>query len=602
VKNLFKASNKKESDPECTKSFIAGTLISLALCLPYAITIISSSHLSPAGFQDWDEPLYVLILKKIGAYSFKEIFDSFPQTPTDFYYLPRFYSHSLMDLLLGKAVVFLGLHSLDILFALDLILVFSSFYCFYKLFLIVASPAISRLGAAVAVGLPYIPSLFEGWIPINLGHGISTAAIEGFPSLPSMRGIYTQLSIPAFVLCLRWFLILILERDSKPTYSKLILGGAILGGLIYIYVFSWITLVSLASVLTALVAITYPSSAKLTLLKGAVVVITITIVGLPGAVLNLGMRSAMSMGKGVGGPFPLWLPLEYLVLLTFIFFCARQLKDNNKTPWSLLFVSLLLTEIALGNLEGVTQTIWTSYHFSLFFLRPLLAGIIFISIFERIEKIGSGLVFRSLLPILIMAYGVIHGTKAYSTANSSSQSADMLGELNNKLPGKAVLAAPFYSTTNSVDIDALIEPFLIEAITGKSVHFAQPEFKELFPEDFEFNLLRTTLMNRGQTPGFCRANNPEVMLNAAQLPIARWGRIETLKLCQKISVQLERVCQEKDWKWFPTHLLSDEAQLEIRSGPKVIEHDLLKLPAQRVLVELSSSKERDIICAPRLMH
>lgn len=537
-------------------AILATTLV----CFPAFLIFILSDGLSPSIFNDWDEPLYLLILKQIGSYPLSDLVQKFPETPSDFPFLPRLYAHSLVDLVLGKLYHLIKISGSLYLLTLDwcctvfAFLAYSKFYAkFSKSFLL------PELAASVAVLFPYLIGSGLDLLPIKLLDLGPEPAINFYPSIPSMRSVYTQMSIPLFIIGLSYFLDAISPSIQSRSRWKFFVIGCYCGCLVYVYGFAWISLSCLATSI-GLVALIFRYTSLSHLFKTALpFILGVIVLGFPGVLLSSGMRDAMGMHKGVGAPFTAWVPVGYLLSIGVLFYLLKKARPNNGPLLNIVFVACLLTEFTLCNLDFLTNTIWTSYHFSLFYLRPVSIGLLVIAVRSWLEKNPNSASNKSSLVAVCLIATSVQVWSSYLNFQARKGEEEAVRYFANYPTESFSLGIPIVSTeTDEIPLMNLL-PLWIGVLDSKDVFYGESKFEELFGKsEYGFSLLRTALITGGFPKNFCKRIS-SFDLRSLSTPLFRWVVVDFQKQCSRLPHQLDILCQDTSWQqWYPNYILVNE--------------------------------------------
>ena len=583
---------------KCPEMFV-GILVATTLCLPNSLFLLFYGPTNPGFFQDWDEPLYALILRSVGRYSLNELLITFPLPPSDFPYLPRFYAHSLVDFILGKTLVWSNFGVAAFLLILDWACILGAFVSFTSLFRRMSPRLEVRATAALfSVAFPMIPALAEGWLVFPTSWIVSGAPMGVFPSLPAMRGIYTQISIaPSLLILTRTLEYLTGVTTTRNNLGNGLLLGTFIGVLVYIYPFAFLALVGLVVCFSVFWTIASPSSAYLLLARLSGIGIGCGFVSLPGVVITANMRPAMGMLRGVGGPFPAWVPIDYLVIVGSGFLLLRAVSAQTRL-WEITAASVLCSELMLGNLEALTQTVSTPYHFSLFFYRPILTGLLAIPLVEKVASRTRKL-SHLLFGILLISACCIQLKLAYSSFKYSEEDSRLFEATAAAVPKDQVIgSSPFTDMAAGLPLSSL-EPFWLESLTDTKTHFGESDFRALFAANpMGYGILRYILLHQGRTLNFCSSFGVQRPQGLDAPPIFRWFTEMLFDECKTVKGQITRLCQLSDWKWLPQFFIVSGGELTMRRENKGNQEVIYsgEPTHTKYLIKIDRQTERQVIC------
>jgi hypothetical protein len=529
--------------------FLRAVVFSLAFILP---RLLLSRH-DPAIFDDWDEPFYLILAREFGSVGLNQLSLAFPQTPQEIISIRHLYSHNLVDLIVGRACHWLGFDLLHAFLLLDFCCLFLSYLLLTRLYALLSlggNKIIAEVAAVVGILNPY----WIGQVELLLREKIfffEPSSVTYFPSIPALRGLYTQISFPLFLLTLlltqQWN---VLQESTR--LSRLIICGALAGLTIYIYSFAWITLTTLITVLGLLVCIT---SKSITPLKRTIVLNLINaLLAAPGFFLSLKMKSFINTVTPQR-PDP-YLPFSFLAIVILFYLLLPRLasKDERLKFW---IIALSVSDILLSNLDFITSSIWTTYHFSLFYLRPILSGLL-IYVFLSYFRVMTSSRPSQIALFLIMAFFLsLNWIKVQRLSDSRSEETAAITMVTKYVAAKQMIGLNHFDLESKEIPSDLLLPFWIDSMANTSSWFL-PDGLPYYSITRLHPVIQSTLTMPGIIPEFCRS---EMYLQLqTSKPLIFWLRRPAMEECKAVKEDIFNLCRGAEWDWYPNFLLLRDAE------------------------------------------
>ncbi len=368
-------------------------ILAVLLQVPLLSEHMRSDGFSPKLFTDWDEPFYFTIAYRMGELPWSEIADRMPWISAhESERLRMELPSSMTDVLLGKFGLALGLWPVTLGWLLDVLCFFFSYVGFTFFFRALSG---SRWGGEIAACtmllLPWL--LFPERacdVPLNFqvsGIYVTSRACNVWPSLPVWRGFYTQLSYPVLAAGL---FVLVSGRFGRK------LAGALLGSLIYFYVFAWVAAICVSAIYLVL------QSSKDRWKHLIQFALTAGVVSAPGLLWFLCGYSPIRESLVLPEGFPKFFHLSPMVLLMigFFAFARSRVEDPDKNRVIDFILSVLAAEVMLPNYELISRQLWLEDHFRIFYLEPLLSGAVSALIFGYLAMKSTQIAFVLVLLLL----------------------------------------------------------------------------------------------------------------------------------------------------------------------------------------------------------
>lgn len=449
-------STKEPSSPLARGiSFPVSTLLALLttalLVLPQLAAFFASEGFSPRAFSDWDEPLYLTVLKAVGEAPLALLKGGLPagvELPLGFPY-----PHALTDIVLGALTSPLSLSPIELGLVFDILCIPLAFFALRSTFRhLTTKPFVPELAAILCLMLPwfmplsrYLALLFPS---LNTGAFI-LAPSTLYPCQPILRGAYTQFSYAIFP----WVLTLLLRGRTRDVVGAGILAGCLL----YIYLFSWMTFLVVGGLL-ALLLVRLNGTGERVFFRPALFLGSALLLSTPGVIFLLATHSPTQYQLDQG---PTWyLPPEILMLL--MLFVRQQTKLGT------LGTALCLAELLLMNVQNVTGHLLEPHHFITFYLHPLLGGIVAVAILSRVRWSSTILLPAMLLPLVILS--VLRSTQSLALEHQSDLSALLRVITAATPPTASVVSVPFeepFIARGAELSERRLLPYWLQAITGR---------------------------------------------------------------------------------------------------------------------------------------
>ena len=486
---------------------LAALAVSLLLNLPAMICFFRTGGLSPNIFSDGDEALYLPFAAWLGKLPFGELIAGLGHTAHfQNSYLPLGFPtpHNLAELVTGKLAAILGLEPAGLGLFLDITLSFTCYLIFHALF-----SALSGNNAAAhcaCVCLLCFPPLFplSRYIPNPAGWPVAIFPIENFFCLPILRGVSTQLSYPLFGGTL-----LLVFGNKRYDYSLI---GASCAALLYVYFFSWVAIT--AFVVIYLIACGPRRSVAN---DGLRFFVPFCVVSAPGLFWILEHQISQFKQPELIGATPWYFPLEIIALGAY---CGHAVfcQGSANTLLRAIF-ALCLTELLAGNIQKVAGVSLQPYHFTSFYLHPLLAAVLILAGFQH-SRSSFARLFAVLIFAAFSAVAVSKSIRALSpTADENSFAAAARFIIANTSPDDSIAVLPFTPPFAKVPgglADVRLMPYWVWAITGR---FTLPRALDQVRRREQLEIARELLVGwlfsgKVQLTGDCPSGteNPSAML------------------------------------------------------------------------------------------
>lgn len=378
-------------------------LFSLILNLSYIFEYFDSDGFSHLLFSDWDEPVYLGMLKEMSSHNLSILLDFSKGIPVE-YPLPFFYPHVAVDLFLSRIIYLFNLTPIDIGLGLDLVCSFLGFIIFSKFFgLFTAKTSLAQL---IAIGFLCFPgSLNIGeslGLDYQLSKSIAAAAPHTYICLTILRSAYTQLGLLAFGLNLIWFINYLQSPSSR--ICRLGFLGFSVGLTIYLYFFVWGALMGLCCLVLTCRLLPHNLAILTRLLimaKEIALFVSCSFMAAgPGLYLSTlsTTKELLALPPELQGYWYFPFDILLLFLLTLVLFFSGS-SNQKKMLCLIIMTSCLLAELILNNIQTVLGQLLTPYHFTIFYLRSLFFGFVLLIFMQmRFHRI-----------VLIACYGAILG-------------------------------------------------------------------------------------------------------------------------------------------------------------------------------------------------
>jgi hypothetical protein len=281
----------------------------------------------------------------------------------------------ISEFLLGKFGSFFELSSIEVGAFCDFLCPFVSYILavlFFSFFGV--SKFTAHVASIISLAFPWVFS-FSQYIQISPWWSSSLLSSDykmegrGYPFLPILRGVGTQLSIPILLLVLimisqcLWF-------DRKRGALWAALAGTITGLLLYVYFHAWVA----AGFLCFLLFLYHTCKEEgRSIRKLLIYCFTATLVSIPGLVIISNQPHDFSFLE----LRQYWyLPLERVVFVPlFLLLSSREISENLRRG-IVLIIAMQIAEVGLMNLQPLLGYPLVPYHFGEFYYHPLTSGFI----------------------------------------------------------------------------------------------------------------------------------------------------------------------------------------------------------------------------------
>lgn len=478
-------------------------MLAVLACVAPSIKLAKSAGADPAFFSDWDEPYYFPLLEEGAGVPLAALASLENGNLKAYSDLKTRLPHRVADVIVGKIYKSLGVPLTTFAVILDFLCVFSSFLILYSIVSLLTPRALYAIAASIAVlFLPWVLAFVsEMTSPAFIGSRISTLSHSGFPSTAALRGVYTQVSFPLFLLGFYFTLRSVLSDRNRFAWT--IAAGAAAGILGYVYFFSWLASIAVSSLLLALHFIFREISARMYARQLLALLIPFGILSLPTIKLLTGE-------SGIYAPGPIdqsataaradFFRSIWFLNPTELLFCVllgaalvkrqRWAKMPTERLLLLVLIALLLAKVCLMNSQPVLGRWLTPYHFPLFYLDPLATGFALLLAFRFFE---GGFLSR-VLPItaIIVATApiVMRTFESIRTTSSISEEQELIAYLQSEKNRLYVATMPFSDPFKpDAKLDYMLLPYWIKAMTK---HDSVAQFMS-FSED-RISLIRLELL------------------------------------------------------------------------------------------------------------
>lgn len=418
-----------------TKRFFCALLISLFVVSPALLRALLLSWYDPAILSDWDEAYYFPLPFEMYHISWGSFLRRMDGRFEVYNLLNSSLPHAVSDIIVGKLAVLIGFSPAGLGIALDFICFLLSFLILLGMFEELLSSSLKAFAASLAMLLlPWLASLssFIYW-RAGLPERVTVVSHYFFPSQPVFRGIYTQLSYPLFLFVLSIFLRAFFRKEMS---NRTAVGGGILAGLlVYLYFFAWIALTTLVFICIILqclpvrgreswlkplgLAAIFAASSFFTAAYG------LTALAGGGRLFKPGPADSLLNGLTFDySRYYFFSPIMFVMLagVTVVSIRLYRTGDHRRYVPALLVAAAIISEFLLMNLQPLLNAWITPYHFSLFYLHPVLGGTILALILGSLSASLS----RAAAWIVIVAALVPSGVRL--SENAAVYSEPLSGE------------------------------------------------------------------------------------------------------------------------------------------------------------------------------
>ncbi len=456
----------------------------------------------PVFFSDWDEPYYLSLLKAAGSIPFNEAFQFEHGTFQLFHLRNEPLPHALLDFVFGKLLSVISLSPTLLAVLLDYLCVLAAMFTTIRICrLFQVNDRECFLLTTVSLVLPWLSSL-QNIFPWDHFGSVSFLAHTFYPTTPVLRAIYTQVSFVVFLYTIEKLLEFLVCRHS---YWRAATLGFLIGISLYLYFFAWGVLFAVTGCATLLLFVfTVDRVHRLQIfLQSLLLFTTASIISLPGVLALLGSGSVYRPGPQIDQEIArsildfssTWFiaPL-YLIIL---FYSLYKIKQASKIERSILLplivVAAILAELVLMNLQPLLGRWMVPYHFSLFFIHPLLSVLFLIAVTNSLHT-GHRAFILNLLFLVALCVPIFQSIQKSNMMMFNKQYQQLFVALK-KLPDTSIAVMPFDKPfqNNLREPGYLIMPYWIKTLSAKQVIGCFMSFSSdrisLIEEEFDLSLL-----------------------------------------------------------------------------------------------------------------
>jgi hypothetical protein len=448
---------------------------------------IRSNWLSPLIFSDHDEPLYIPMTKLVSDREFKTLFTEKYIGKNSFQFPPVPYL--LTDFIIGKLTNISKNNPFIISLCFDLICSFLSLIVLFFTYKKLSTSTDNAFSASlVTVFMPWLISPIEnmGSFLSDLFPRIASYSHFYFESLPTHRWLHTQLSVLLFY-C--FIYLLTAAYYNKRSYLTLVACAAVGAFQVYVYFFGWLSCITILSMfLLFLVISKYQTKSlmniPLEILKPASLLLLFLIISTPGIriiyngidqmynVNNLNIPESSTIPVINYRDFMFFSPTLFLLLLVVIYFIqySKSYPKINILVLSYLVI-FIFSEFILMNLHLIIGKWIFPYHFTVFYIHPILGGLFTIFILDFLSlKLKIKKIIQNLILVYLTASRVINATQLLQTFNNSEVLLDLMKYIKVQTPPNSVIAVYPYGLTFEPEQSRSTEvlPYWIYALTDRN--------------------------------------------------------------------------------------------------------------------------------------
>lgn len=476
-------------------------LLSLLINARYPISRYLNNQESHVSFSENDELYYIrhasqLAEVPLGDFIFSAIDPGVVSSKT----LALNSPYKLTLYFFGKVSGVLPLSAALFAYILDILFTFLSLCVFYHLFHQFKFSATDTLFASiVAVSFPWVFALQNLNISPNFGSfGLNffSYSVDDYACLPSQRFGPTQISSIGFISSLS-SLYSFLSTNGKRSYPKLVFAACLSGFCIYLYIFTFFVALTIGTL--SIIALSL--LAKESYLKTSKVLLTYLglamIVAAPGFPLSLAGAKVFDSALLPDGILHRMVgySLEHIIFFILLIVAIAHSSSQKSKIVMVLICTCMVAHFCLYNLQTVTGKITTPYHFSLFFITPLMSGLIILYLFDLIQ---SAKIKSALGALIMMKVLLFNSYVAVKTANSEDpQDLEILRYAKTLGPTSKVaiipFTKPFESTYSGID-SVIVLPSVIKLVSNIDAFPSNPALFAVERTEYRQNLEEEMLL------------------------------------------------------------------------------------------------------------
>lgn len=468
------------------------TLI-LVFCLniSYPVTRLWSDVGSLAGFSENDEIYYIHVADKTAAMStYKFLVSAFNPDIVSESTIAFSIPHKLTWFVLGWLRQVSGLSPAAFGYLTDIIFGLLGFLAYFYFFNSIAPVSVKTyLAAFMATFFPWAGS-------VNYLHLTPTIRTLNFTVHPFPSDYYPCIGLnrfgatPVSMILFAFGVGLILRAFASSEASsqrrvKLFLAGLISGATIYAYVFGFLAVMVVIGVMF-LLRLSENSNLKMVIEDAVVFGLGAFLPSFSGL---LQIMSAQEQFPAAILPSGLLrqhysYSIEQFVLGLSAWSCRRRIKIESGHTMLTVLTVMVFSLFILFNLQPLLEKILTPYHFSVFFIAPMITGLL--------TLIGLSLMPHNKVwkkfPVIALTVLTMLGTGAQASSTIKylmgveNIRAQQLSRHILEIPPDSIIASqPFYEpfSTSTFSIDKLsILPYMLNLTLNRNII---PKEEELFP-------------------------------------------------------------------------------------------------------------------------
>ncbi len=369
--------------------------------VPAIAALITYDGYSPRSFSDWDEALYVAQAFDAGRIPFSSIYTMRAGMLEAFQQLGSRIPHGLLDIIMGHFFSAIGATPVQAALIVDLFCCLSAYLLMSTLFRRAFGAGVlpSEVGAIVAIQFPWIGSLGELLhVSIPSLKSLATQSHQFFPSVPVLRALYTQVGFVFFLGVLVPFLIVLSRRKYSLLQASFL--GAVAGLSLYAYFFAWGALMVLVGVLSML-HLAFVIDERIALVRWLTAFYCAALLfSVPGLLLLFGDGLLYQPGAALATHSAAdllhfedyWFISPLTMTIVGVLLIVLWKRDSRIDRWKLAILTIAaiyIAEFLLMNSQPITRRWIGPYHFSLFYLHPILSSLVCFLLVTRLSKVRS---------------------------------------------------------------------------------------------------------------------------------------------------------------------------------------------------------------------
>lgn len=448
---------------------------SLLINLPSLVEWFLWGPQSPLIFSEWDEPQYLPILYPHAEALWNFIASAqFLNTLSYVSSLLPWIPHQVGGVLLTLPALPLGMELTTLCLIWDLIFTAGAYALVRKCVIALGGDKFESIGASIIIlAFPYFLNDFLPREPaIFSSYNIVSAAHNGYPSIPILRGPFTQPSLLFF-----WASILFVIRslkNSEGSLSSPFLIGILVGLSLYFYFFAWLGLILFLPIFVLMVRpfSDFILSVKFLFLCG----ISCFLISLPGLFgLMYNFTPSQDPHYVIISYRGFYLSFYDITLGLIFFLLIRVTKDTLLCKCG---IALTITKFLVMNLQGVLNAYLLPYHVALFYIDPFLIGLLAILFYRFFRDIRAKKIAVAAT-ICVLAIDSYDLTRANAIKLSErTEVIENYRAINEHVPRNAtILVNPYYSLEMTQPSDLykpLMSSYWLETITKRRVLLNTP--------------------------------------------------------------------------------------------------------------------------------